>query len=212
MVDWLNPAEATRCVIGFGDDYLALVQSLCGPAAGADPGATLRDRYERLFTAANMPPASPALPLFGPMGEERAHERLIAATVRCQRAAARFNELLAAIAAAAAEKLLAALAAPEDAEPPVTSLRELHGLWVRCGEEAYAVAAHGEDFVHAQAELLAATVEWRHEQQQLAETWASALGLPTSAEMDAINQRVQMLRRRIGELEQQHEPQGTARS
>lgn len=212
MVDWLNPTEAMRRVIGFGDDYLALAQSLCGPAAGADPSVNLRDRYERLFAAASLPPAPPALPLFGPAGTQGAHERLIAATVRCQRAAARFNELLATIAAAAADKLLAALAAPDEAEPPVTSLRELHGLWVRCGEEAYAVAAHGEDFAHAQAELLAATVEWRHEQQQLAETWAGVLGLPTAAEMDAINQRVQMLRRRIGELEQQLGPQGTARS
>jgi hypothetical protein len=38
-------------------------------------------------------------------------------------------------------------------------LRELHELWIECGEAAYAAAAHGEEFSAAQAELLAAMIE-----------------------------------------------------
>jgi hypothetical protein len=41
----------------------------------------------------------------------------------------------------------------------VTTLRELHALWIDCGEAAWAAAAHGEEFAEAQAELLAAHVE-----------------------------------------------------
>jgi hypothetical protein len=43
--------------------------------------------------------------------------------------------------------------------PPISSLRQLHELWVDCGEAAWAEAAHGDEFAEAQAELLAAWVE-----------------------------------------------------
>ena len=45
--------------------------------------------------------------------------------------------------------------------PPITTLRELHALWIDCGEAAYAAAAHRDEFAEAQAELLAAFVELR---------------------------------------------------
>ena len=41
------------------------------------------------------------------------------------------------------------------------NLRELHSLWIDCGEAAYAAAAHRDEFAAAQAELLAAFVELR---------------------------------------------------
>ena len=44
---------------------------------------------------------------------------------------------------------------------PITTLRELHALWIDCGEAAWAAAAHREEFAAAQAELLAAFVELR---------------------------------------------------
>jgi hypothetical protein len=61
----------------------------------------------------------------------------------------------------AGERLAAALARSGPEAPPITTLRELHALWIDCGEAAYAAAAHREDFAEAQAELLAAFVELR---------------------------------------------------
>ena len=54
-----------------------------------------------------------------------------------------------------------ALAATGPEAQPITSLRELHALWVECGEAAYSQAAHREEFAAAQAELLSALVELR---------------------------------------------------
>jgi hypothetical protein len=52
------------------------------------------------------------------------------------------------------------LSASGPAAPPVTTLRELHALWIECGEAAWAAAAHRDEFAEAQAELLAAHVEF----------------------------------------------------
>ena len=84
-----------------------------------------------------------------------------AAFERYQRAAARSTELAASIAHDASRRLAEALAASGPEAPPITSLRELHALWIECGEAAYAEAARREEFAMAQAELLMALVELR---------------------------------------------------
>jgi poly(hydroxyalkanoate) synthase III subunit E len=82
-----------------------------------------------------------------------------AAWLRMQQAGERYARLALAIATDAGRRLVAALSASGPAAPPVTSLRELHALWIECGEAAWAAAAHGDEFAAAQAELLAAHVE-----------------------------------------------------
>ena len=71
------------------------------------------------------------------------------------------QEQATAIAIDACERLGASLSATGSAAPPITSLRDLHALWIECGEAAYAAAAHREEFAAAQAELLMALVELR---------------------------------------------------
>jgi hypothetical protein len=66
-----------------------------------------------------------------------------------------------AIAIDAGQRLAEALARSGPEAPPITTLRDLHSLWIDCGEAAYAAAAHREEFAEAQAELLAAFVELR---------------------------------------------------
>lgn len=80
-------------------------------------------------------------------------------TQRWQAAAQRFAQQVAAVANDASRRLSAALMADDAGLPPITSLRQLHELWVNCGEAAWAAAAHGDEFAEAQAELLAAWVE-----------------------------------------------------
>jgi hypothetical protein len=84
-----------------------------------------------------------------------------AAFLRYQQAMQAFTAQVSAIAMNAGERLAAALARSEPEAPPITTLRELHALWVDCGEAAYAAAAHRDEFAEAQAELLAAFVELR---------------------------------------------------
>jgi hypothetical protein len=80
---------------------------------------------------------------------------------RYQQAAERFGRLLNAIAVDAAERLGAALADDGPQAAPITSLRELHELWIDCGEAAWSAAAHREEFAAALAELLAALITLR---------------------------------------------------
>jgi hypothetical protein len=125
-------------------------QQLSQWAAATDPvaaQAALVDHYRRLFTPSFMPEATAT--------------DTGTTFIRCQQAAERFGRQVTAIALDASERFRAALSATGPQGPPITSLRELHALWIDCGEAAYAAHAHREEFAEAQAELLAAFVELR---------------------------------------------------
>jgi hypothetical protein len=127
-------------------------------AAARVPGASndamraiFTDRYRQLFT----PEFARIAPVPDPPNGSAA------AMMRWQAALQRFGLQIAAIANDASERLTALLLADDAGLPPVTSLRQLHTLWIECGEAAYAAAAHGDEFAEAQAELLGAWVELR---------------------------------------------------
>ena len=125
-------------------------QQLSQYAAAPDHAALqagLVEHYRRLFTPTFVPDATAT-------GTGTAFTRY-------QLAAQRFGRQATAIALDASERFRAALSATGPQAPPITSLRELHALWIDCGEAAYAVHAHREEFADAQAELLAAFVELR---------------------------------------------------
>ena len=109
----------------------------------------LIERYRQLFM-----PSGLATP-----GDRPANPG--AAFLRYQQAMQGFTAQVSAIAMNAGERLAEALAQSGPEALPITTLRELHALWIDCGEAAYAAAAHREDFAEAQAELLAASVELR---------------------------------------------------
>lgn len=122
------------------------------PAAGADAmRAIFADRYRQLFT----PEFARSAPVPDPL------QASAAAMTRWQAATQRFGLQIAAIANDASQRLTAQLLSNDAGLPPVTSLRQLHTLWIECGEAAYAAAAHGDEFAAAQVELLAAWVELR---------------------------------------------------
>jgi Poly(R)-hydroxyalkanoic acid synthase subunit (PHA_synth_III_E) len=109
----------------------------------------LIERYRQLFMASAVATSGAG------------HGEAGAAWIRYQQATERYAQQATAIALDASERLRAALADNEPGAKPITSLRELHALWVECGEAAYSRAAHREEFAAAQAELLSALVELR---------------------------------------------------
>jgi len=147
-------SAAQRRLSDYAADYAGLAAAALAPAP-PDPAtlaamsAPLVAQYQKLFTPPGLEPV-------GQDGEEGG-----AAWLRMQQAQEQYARLALAIATDAGRRLIAALSASGPSAPPITSLRELHALWIECGEAAWAAAAHREDFAEAQAELLAAHVELR---------------------------------------------------
>ena len=149
-----DPDLLQRTLAGQAKDLANLAAAFTGAqppgAASLDAlGKPLIDRYRQLF----MPPA------FAAAAEGPA--KAGAAFQRYQQAMQVYALQANAIAMNAGERLAEALARSGPEAPPITTLRELHSLWIDCGEAAYAAAAHRDEFAAAQAELLAAFVELR---------------------------------------------------
>ncbi len=124
---------------------------LAGAGKAFDPasGATLQhfaEQYRRVFAAAEPAPAAAAPAAGG------------AALERYRQAAERFSRLMTEVATDAGRRFAEALAHGGPDVPPITTWRELHALWIDCGEAAWSGVAHREDFAAAQAELLSALV------------------------------------------------------
>lgn len=197
-----------RRIRDFGEDYLGITRELwklVESQASQQPDSqslALEKGLEQLRDALKGKFQHLYMPAFGPLhAQQEATERLMSATLRWQRAMSQVTELLSAVATEAVARLAAALSGPDASGPPVTSLRQLHDLWVECGERAYATAAHSEEFAAAQTELLAAMVEMRLEQRRQIEEWARAFNLPTRAEVDAIHRRLHELARLLREAQ-----------
>ena len=152
-----DPLFLQRTLSEFAQGLAALTGAVQAPggAGPATPETLLQSfaaSYQRLFTPAGFAVPAPAfLPAAGSG----------AAWARYQCAAARSAELASAIALDASRRLAGALAQSGPQAPPITSLRELHALWIECGEAAYGEAARREEFAAAQAELVMALVELR---------------------------------------------------
>ena len=135
--------EAQQAFARFAGSGLA-----ANPPAGAAQ-QLFADQYRQLLSVPGFPFAAAGTGTPG------------AALVRQQQAAERVGRLLNEVAIDAGRRLAAALADDDPDLPPITTLRELHALWIDCGEAAWSAAAHREDFATAQAELLAALVALR---------------------------------------------------
>ncbi len=142
------PAWVSDWLVAQARDWQALLQSAAAPGSNAAP---IIERYRQLFL-----PQSAQAALAGMPGAGAG-----AAWQRWQGAMSSAGALATAIGIDAYARFTAALASTDPAAQPITTLAELHDLWVDCGEAAYAEVAHSRPFAAAQAELLSAFVELR---------------------------------------------------
>ncbi len=140
---WVNDWLTARA-----RDWQALLQSAAQPGSNAAP---IIERYRQLF----LPQLHPTAPMAVPGAAASV------AWQRWQRATISLGALATAIGTDAYARFSAALASTDPATAPITTLAELHDLWIDCGEAAYAQVAHSRQFAAAQAELLSALVELR---------------------------------------------------
>ncbi len=170
--------DMTRRLTEFGQDYAGFASDLWRLFAGVPTGAAHRPGIEPLQAALAehyrrlLAPAVPAEVL-----GTAAAPGIAPAIGRCQRALAVLVLQTTAIAADATRKLVAELSRTDEA-PPIATLRELHDLWVECGEEAWSAAVHEDAYADAQAEWLASLVELQFEQRRLAQASVPAGRMP----------------------------------
>jgi class III poly(R)-hydroxyalkanoic acid synthase PhaE subunit len=72
----------------------------------------------------------------------------------------------------------------------VQELRDLHKLWVECGEAIFAKVAHSEAYCKLQAEFSNATLRLRAGQQKIIEQWLKQFDLPTRAELNTVHRQL----------------------
>lgn len=89
-------------------------------------------------------------------------------------------------------------------ETPET-LRAFYDLWVDCGEEAYAEAAHKPAFIEAQARLVNTLMAVKRQEQKMVDEILTALNMPTRRELDTSHRRVHELRRQVWKMQQVHD-------
>jgi hypothetical protein len=140
MTAWLQGQQAFAQFAGSG---------FAGQSLGAGTERFFADQYRQLFAMPGLQMAAPRDAAPGPL------------LLRYQQAAERFGRLLNEAALDAARRLGAVLADDAPGSAPVTSLRQLHGLWIDCGEAAWSAVAHREEFAAAQADLFATLVALR---------------------------------------------------
>jgi polyhydroxyalkanoate synthesis regulator phasin len=208
-------------MLDFGESYLGVTRQ-AWKALEAAQGATVAQAdlarqldslkaqfaqgFAQAFPGMTSPGAPGSLPALGPARERhQAAERLARAAARYQQAFAAFTALLGRVSSGAVERLAQRLSEGAGADKAPDSLRAVYDLWVDCGEQAYAAAAHSPEFSKAQADLNEALLDLRREQQKQVEDWARALDLPTRAEVNTLIKRVNTLRRRMRELEEELE-------
>lgn len=124
---------------------------LAGSSFAASPGSVpdpqlFANSYRQLFTIPGLSFTTPGAAASGPWKS------------LYPQAGERFGRLLGEVALDAGRRLAAALAESGPGAAPITSLRELHALWIDCGEAAWSAAAHREEFAAALAAFLAALV------------------------------------------------------
>ena len=82
----------------------------------------------------------------------------------------------------------------------LTDVRKLYGLWIECAEEAYAQTASSDEFSRLLSELINIGMTLRLQGQQQLQKWAGAAGLPTRAELEALQRQVAELASRNSRL------------
>ena len=122
--------------------------------------------------------------------QERA-QRLAQAWRRMEAAQRRLQRLWQDVLREASSSFMAQVGANATAFSTPDGLRAQYDRWIDCAEQAYARTAHSEAFCQAQAELVNAGSEWRHEQQGNVEQWMKQLDLPTRSEINSLTRRLQ---------------------
>lgn len=87
-----------------------------------------------------------------------------------------------------------------DTKSTLGGFRELHALWVDCGEQVYGQVAHSDVFSKLQAELGNASMLLKSKIQSVLEYGLKQFDLPTRSELNSLHRQVRDLRIELEQL------------
>ncbi|MET0657554.1 MAG: poly(R)-hydroxyalkanoic acid synthase subunit PhaE [Steroidobacteraceae bacterium] len=183
--------SASGAPFDFGLDLLAAWRSARwgGDAAGFTTASALLAPW--LEALAKMAPVGAARPY---VNDARELAQLQAECLQLEEA---LTLLLQRVQNEALTQLQARVAERAQSGEPIQNFRQLYELWIECGERAYAVVAHGAEFIKLQTDFTNRAMRMRVIQRRLAERVARTLDLPTRTEVNALHLQVRDLKRRL---------------
>jgi len=82
----------------------------------------------------------------------------------------------------------------------IEHLYQFYELWIAASEQAYAQIVNSPEYGKVYAELINKLMAFKHHERQIIEALMSSFNLPTRKELDAMNARIQQLRREMRAL------------
>lgn len=175
--------EKARAETGPATSFDALLASWRGAWSGAAaaepaPAGAFSELLERM-------------PAIGPWREHAEVWRdVMAAQAESQKLERELRAVLSRVQSDALDLVQERVRERSSGDAAVRQLRDLHKLWVECGEAVYAKVAHSDAYCKLQAEFTNATLRLRAGQQKVIEQWLKQFDLPTRAELNTVHRQL----------------------
>lgn len=201
--DWVErQREALRQAAAAEADSGHKVEGDAATASGASPKSfeellkTWRDAWS---DAAGMQRAASThftellakAPAIGPLREHAETWRAVAAAqAECRKLEQELRVVMMGVQNDALDLVQKRLRERQAGAQPIKDFRELHKLWVDCGERVFAEVAHSDSYCKLQAELGNAMTRLRAQQQKVIEHALKQYDLPTRSELNTVHRQL----------------------
>lgn len=112
-----------------------------------------------------------------------------------QRAAVRYQSIVASIWAQALQRFLYQVGERVKAGDDLDGLRDLTTIWTKAADEVFITAFRSDDYIDAQGDLLSAAMRFRTQRRAILEEYQEALDQPTRSELDEVYELLYRLRK-----------------
>lgn len=130
-------------------------------------------------------------PAIGPLREHTETWRAVAAAqADYQKLEREFRAVLMGVQSDALDLVQERLRERDAGAQSIKDARELHRLWVECGERVFAKVAHSDAYCKLQAELGNALTRLRAQQQKVIEHALKQFDLPTRSELNTVHRQL----------------------
>lgn len=188
-----NPANPSAEVLKMVQSFQTLLQS-CMNQAGQQASAQNNHSFEQIMQA---------FPLGYAREQQLIWQTYLKAQGEYQQCATKLMQQFAVVFSQSLQSVPQVIEQRAQEGKTIQSMRELHELWIECGEQCFATIARSKEFVDVQAAHTNALSRLRIAEHALLDRWLQQHDLPTRSELNSLHQKVRSMSERIVELETQ---------